>query len=1226
MGRVISTALQFIDKFTKPSAAAIKNLQKMGGEFQRTGRQIQNAGKNISNIGSSVTKSVTLPVAGIATAAVKTAADFESAMSEVGAISGASAKDMEKLTAKAKEMGATTSFSASESADAMKYMAMAGWKTRDMTAGIAGIMNLAAASGENLGKASDIVTDGLTAFNMTAKDSSRFADVMAAASSNANTNVSMMGESFKYCASTAGAMGYKVEDISVAIGVMANAGIKGSTAGTTLKNVIANMSKPTDTQAALMKKLGVSLTDGNGKTKSFAAVMDNLRSSFAGLSETEKASAAATLAGKQSMSGLLTVVNASSKDFNKLTKAINGSSGSAEKMAAKMLDNLNGQITLLKSAVEGILITLGDKLLPHIKKVVAWVQKAADYINSLSSAQVDNIMKWAGIAAAIGPAVMVFGKVVTTVGTVTRTFGKVTSTIGNFGGVLKTITSPAGIVISVLAGIALAAVIIIKNWDKVQGFLKGVGKWFENTFKKAGTSVKDFKNKFSSIGTSIGNITDKIGGAFKKIGGIFTKEFAPGIKAGTKQADGALGKFAAGTARAFDGVITAADKGFKVFDALLGFFTGAFAGNWHNSAMKFKHSLYNIFPPDIASGLSKAFDTALPAIKAVVDGIKGAFGGLVQDVKTVFGDIKNVFKGFGTMFKGILSGDAETALKGFKTAAGSILDTVRDIFKAKINAIKNFTVNALKNFLPEGTVNAIAAVFDNIAARWDNAVNIAKACIDGFAQAVKPLLGNIKTVFKGLGQFVSGVFAGDWKKALNGLKNIAKGILGGVVNIIKAPFKIIGSAVKEVTSLIQKSGLVKTVSNIAKNVLGNVAGIIKAPFKAVGNAVKGLAGSFKKLNIVKSIFSSLGGIIRSVMEKSGVDMEAFSGKIKSIKAHIGNILNNYKIIFTAAFGAIGKVIKAAAGIIKNIFGKIFGTVFSSAKKVLDIWKNAAVVNFKVIGIILKSMQKVFSMVFSTVGKTIKAAAGIVKNVFGKTFSIIFNNAKIALNVWKKVTITGFKLVGSAIKGVMGFIVPVVSGAFGAITGFISSAVNTVIDIISGLMRVFDGITSFVSGIFTGNWKKAWQGVVDIFGGIFDTLGALIKAPINAVIGIINGAISGINKLGIKIPDWVPKIGGQKFGINIPTIPMLYKGTSNWRGGTAVIHDRGGEIVDLPKGTRVYPHDKSIEMARREGKGNITINIQKLADKLEVRSDEDIDRIAEALVYKLKRVAFNTGMA
>lgn len=384
MGRVISTAIQFIDGFTKPSKEVINSMRSMGNEAIKAGKQIQSAGKTITSVGSTLTKAITVPIAGVATAAVKTAADFEAAMSEVGAISGASAQDLATLTAKAKEMGATTSFSASESAEAMKYMAMAGWKTADMTAGIAGIMNLAAAAGEDLGTTSDIVTDGLTAFGMSAKESGRFADVMAAASTNANTNVTMLGESFKYCAATAGAMGYNIEDISVALGVMANAGIKGSTAGTTLKNVIANMAKPTDAQAAVMQKLGISLTDSSGNMKSFAEVMNNLRSSFNGLSETEKASYATTLAGKESMSGLLTIVNASAADFDKLTEAINGSSGSAEAMAAKMLDNLKGQLTLLKSAVEGIAITIGDKLLPYLKKFVSWVQKAADYINNLT--------------------------------------------------------------------------------------------------------------------------------------------------------------------------------------------------------------------------------------------------------------------------------------------------------------------------------------------------------------------------------------------------------------------------------------------------------------------------------------------------------------------------------------------------------------------------------------------------------------------------------------------------------------------------------------------------------------------------------------------------------------------------------------------------------------------------------------------------------------------------
>ena len=643
MGRVISTAIQFIDGFTKPSKEVINSMRSMGNEAIKAEKQIQSAGKTITSVGSTLTKAITVPIAGVATAAVKTAADFEAAMSEVGAISGASAQDLATLTAKAKEMGATTSFSASESAEAMKYMAMAGWKTADMTAGIAGIMNLAAAAGEDLGTTSDIVTDGLTAFGMSAKESGRFADVMAAASTNANTNVTMLGESFKYCAATAGAMGYNIEDISVALGVMANAGIKGSTAGTTLKNVIANMAKPTDAQAAVMQKLGISLTDSSGNMKSFAEVMNNLRSSFNGLSETEKASYATTLAGKESMSGLLTIVNASAADFDKLTEAINGSSGSAEAMAAKMLDNLKGQLTLLKSAVEGIAITIGDKLLPYLKKFVSWVQKAADYINNLSDAQVDSIMKWAAIAAAIPPIIMVFGKVVTMVGTVQRTFGTITKTIANFGGIIGTITSPAGIVIGVLAAIAVAAVLIIKNWDQVKAFLQNVGNWFKSAFEKAGFSVQGFKDKFTSIGNTVGNIAGKISSFVKNIAGIFKKEFAGSVGEGADAAGGAFETIVGGAVAAFDTIVTAVDKGLKAFNAILEFFGGAFAGNWDSAAQDFRNSIKNIFPPDIAAGIINVFNTLLPGIKAVASGIKATFTGLVQDVKKIFDGFTTIF-------------------------------------------------------------------------------------------------------------------------------------------------------------------------------------------------------------------------------------------------------------------------------------------------------------------------------------------------------------------------------------------------------------------------------------------------------------------------------------------------------------------------------------------------------------------------------------------------------
>ena len=238
-------------------------------------------------------------IAGVVAASTNVGKEFEAQMSTVAAISGATGNELAALEAKAKEMGATTQFSATEAGQAMEYMAMAGWKSSDMVDGISGIMNLAAASGEDLASTSDIVTDALTAFGMTASDSGRFADVLAAASSNANTNVAMLGESFKYVAPLAGTLGYSAEDASIALGLMANAGIKGSQAGTSLKTALANMSAPTDKQAAAMEKLGLSLTDSEGNMKSMREVMVDMRSNFAGLSEAEQTRPQVRYSGKK---------------------------------------------------------------------------------------------------------------------------------------------------------------------------------------------------------------------------------------------------------------------------------------------------------------------------------------------------------------------------------------------------------------------------------------------------------------------------------------------------------------------------------------------------------------------------------------------------------------------------------------------------------------------------------------------------------------------------------------------------------------------------------------------------------------------------------------------------------------------------------------------------------------------------------------------------------------
>ena len=383
----------------------LRRLQEEAASTSVALAKIDEAGKKIEAFGDSVTgvgqkiMPASLAVAGLGTAAVKTAADFDESMSKVAAVSGATGDDLDALREKAREMGAKTKFSASEAADAMNYMAMAGWKTEDMLSGIEGIMNLAAASGEDLAATSDIVTDALTAFGLSAQDSGHFADILAAASSNANTNVSMMGETFKYCAPIAGALGFSAEDTAQAIGLMANAGIKGSQAGTALRTIMNNLTGEIKLSGKALGDVTIATTNADGSMRDLSDILADCRGAFSQLSESEQAAAAEALVGKNAMSGFLALMNAGEGDIEKLSSAIDSCSdtfvktvdgaiipmsqaleegidwveeynGVAEQMAAVMQDNLGGQLTILKSQLQELAISFGEMLMPAIRAIV----------------------------------------------------------------------------------------------------------------------------------------------------------------------------------------------------------------------------------------------------------------------------------------------------------------------------------------------------------------------------------------------------------------------------------------------------------------------------------------------------------------------------------------------------------------------------------------------------------------------------------------------------------------------------------------------------------------------------------------------------------------------------------------------------------------------------------------------------------------------------------------
>lgn len=481
-----STKMQQSQKKVGDAAKQSSNKTKESWE-QSNQKSVSSTESACSKMSSLMKKSaVAIGVASVAAAkkTIDVGKSFEAGMSEVQAISGASGKDLERLSNKAKEMGATTKFSATESATALKYMAMAGWKTNQMVSGLAGVMNLAAASGEDLGTVSDIVTDSMTAFGLKANQSGHFADVLAKASSSSNTNVAMMGETFKYVAPLAGSMKYSIEDTATAIGLMANAGIKGSQAGTSLRSIITRLVKPPKDAATALNALGISTTKADGSMKPLRETMAELREKFSGLTESQKASYASSIAGQEAMSGLLAIVSASDSDFNKLQKAIDNSSGAAKKQADIMNNNLQGALYELGSAAEAVGIGIYEDIKEPLTKAV---KVGTTQVSALASK-----LKKGGIKEVVPKSA---------VNTV-QNLGKVAKSVG--GGGLKVLGSAAKLVgnnMEVALPVAASLLTVFKGYKAVTTVV--------TAFRTVSTATQGASIGVQLLGTAIQLFTGK---------------------------------------------------------------------------------------------------------------------------------------------------------------------------------------------------------------------------------------------------------------------------------------------------------------------------------------------------------------------------------------------------------------------------------------------------------------------------------------------------------------------------------------------------------------------------------------------------------------------------------------------------------------------------------------------------------------------------------------------
>nr|DAJ96462.1 MAG TPA: minor tail protein [Caudoviricetes sp.] len=790
---------------------ALSKIDVAGQKMETVGNSIAGAGKKMMG--------VTTVIGGVGVAAVKTAADFDSAMSQVAAVSGATGKDFDALRNKAREMGAKTKFSATEAAEAMNYMAMAGWKTEDMLDGIEGVMNLAAASGEDLAATSDIVTDALTAFGLSAKDSGHFADILAAASSNANTNVSMMGETFKYCAPIAGALGFSAEDTAEAIGLMANAGIKSSQAGTALRTIMNNLAGDVKISGKAIGDVTIATTNADSSMRDLSDILADCRSAFGNLTESEKAQAAESLVGKNAMSGFLALMNAGEDDIAKLSSAIDNCDGSAEKMAMTMQDNLAGQLTILKSQLQELAISFGDILMPAIRSIVSKLQGFVDKLNGMDEGTKRTIVTIALLVASIGPLLVIIGTAISKIGVAMQGVVKLangisklkvsvqggTGVLGKLGAALGGISAP---VLAVVAVIAVLVAAFVHLWKTNEGFRDAIiGTWnrIKDTISGFCQGIVD---RLNALGFQFTDIVDVL----KTVWDGFCQVLAPIFEG------------------VFNNIANILSTVTGVITGILDVFIGIFTGNWSQAWTGVKEIFSSIW-----NGISSFFTNILNVIKGVADVVLGWFGTSWNEVWT---NIK-------TFFEGIWNGIA--------TFFTTIWETLKNVVTVGIMAIGSILSAAFDiitlpfRFIWENCKEIIISVWDAIKSKVSTVIHAVASVISTVMNAIKTVFSTVWNAIKTVVTTVVNAIKSVVTTVFNAIKSTATTVWNAIKAAVTTPVNAIKSTVTTVFNSVKSTvtSIFNGIKSTATSVWNGIKTAITTPIEAAKNKVKSVVDAIK---------------------------------------------------------------------------------------------------------------------------------------------------------------------------------------------------------------------------------------------------------------------------------------------------------------------------------------------------------------------------------------------
>ena len=791
-------------------------------KIEAAGQKLQTVGNTIAGVGQKFLP-VTAAVGALGTAAVKTTADFDSSMSQVQAtmgitkdsmsdLNGASVNTMDALRDLAKQMGAETAFSASECADAMNYLALAGYSTQEIYDTLPTVLNLAAAGDIDLASASDMVTDAMSALGMETSEADTMVDQMAKTASLTNTSVAQLGEGILTIGATARTVKGGTAELNTALGILANNGIKSAEGGTHLRNVILSLQNPTDEAAAQMEALGISVYDSEGNMRSLNDILGDLNTSMEGMTAQEKSNIIGQIFNKTDLSAVNALLANTGDTWDSLQQSIADSGGAAQQMADTQLDNLSGQLTLLKSALEGLAISFGEILMPAIRAIVEKVQAFADKLNSLDDAQKQTVVKIALIAAAIGPLLIALGKTISTVGSVMTGFSALTKGAAKLGvklaGSTGSVTS-LGSALGAIAGPVLAVVTIVAVlaaafkhlWDTNEEFRNAVTGIWEGIAERFAAFGDAVTQRLNALGFDFQNIVEVL----KAVWDGFCQILAPVFEAAFSVISTVLGTV-------LDGIT-----------GLLDVFIGLFTGNWSQLWTGVKEIFSGIW-----NGITGVFSAALSMIQGIADAVLGWFGTSWNEVWTgISAFFANIWNGIVSFFTGIW----ETIKNVVQTGVmfiGSILEAAFDIITLPFR------------FIWENCKETITAVWESIHSVVSGAVNAVSTTISTVMTAISTVISTVWTAISTKVSAVVNAIRTTVTTVFNAIKTVASTVWNGMKAVISTVVDGISSKVSSVFNSVKStvSSVFNGIKSTAASVWNGIKSAITTPIESAKNTVK----------------------------------------------------------------------------------------------------------------------------------------------------------------------------------------------------------------------------------------------------------------------------------------------------------------------------------------------------------------------------------------------------